>query len=195
MQDIIESSDSKDAKNKTAFTDIENSPHKETIIKMFEKGIIKGVSENLFEPDRDVTRAEFATLMVRALDLESTVYNEIFNDVNNDDWYAGNIQVAANNNLINGYDGMFRPNDSIKKEEMLKVVVQAYVNAKGDVKEKTDLSTIDDSNEISNWAITYVSVAVDLGLVEEKGSIYPQKNALRGEVATILSKLLDRIGG
>ena len=195
VQDIIESSDSKDAKNKTAFTDIENSPHKETIIKMFEKGIIKGVSENLFEPDRDVTRAEFATLMVRALDLESTVYNEIFNDVNNDDWYAGNIQVAANNNLINGYDGMFRPNDSIKKEEMLKVVVQAYVNAKGDVKEKTDLSTIDDSNEISNWAITYVSVAVDLGLVEEKGSIYPQKNALRGEVATILSKLLDRIGG
>lgn len=81
-------------------------------------GMITGVGNNQFEPERSITRAEFTTIAMRftdgALDGEN-----IFPDVNPNDWFYDYVVGSIQYGWINGYpDGTFGPNDSITRAEV-----------------------------------------------------------------------------
>ncbi len=69
--------------NHREFTDAENHWAKEAVNDMGARLVISGVGNNLFEPDRDITRAEFAAIVVRALGLKSGLGTNPFHDVAN----------------------------------------------------------------------------------------------------------------
>lgn len=80
--------------------------------------ILNGVGNNKFEPERSITRAEFTTIAMRftdgALDGEN-----IFPDVNPDDWFYDYVVGSIQYGWINGYpDGTFGPNDPISRAEV-----------------------------------------------------------------------------
>jgi len=88
-----------------------------------EKGIIKGYEDGSIKPASVVTRAEFATIIVRALSATSEVQGESFTDVSADAWYAADVECAKNLGIVGGYeDGTFRGDNTVTRREAFAMV-------------------------------------------------------------------------
>lgn len=157
------------------------------------KKVINGVDAFNYEPARQITRAEFAALLVRALGL--TIKGEIhFTDVASDSWYADEISIALHANLVKGQsETIFAPNALISRQEMAAMLVRAYEiktgkNATGPYDaEYTDLGN-------ATWGKADIITASALGFMKgyEDGSFGPLKNANRAESAQVVYNLLTK---
>ncbi|KAI7244618.1 hypothetical protein KC345_g12148, partial [Hortaea werneckii] len=88
------------------------------------KNIIAGKTADTFDPNGLVTRAEFASLLTKALKLKATTASE-FTDVPASAWYAGAVSAAYENKLVSGVSaGSFAPGKSITREQMAVMVKQ-----------------------------------------------------------------------
>ena len=81
-------------------------------------GIVTGTGTNTYSPNSTLTRAEFCTLVVRAMGVQDQVATyarkTLFSDVSPDFWYAGYVNLAYSKSVINGYgNGMFGPDDNV----------------------------------------------------------------------------------
>lgn len=93
-------------------------------------GFLKGDTDGNLRLDDNVSRAEMAVFMSRALgmsDAAKGVRSEnIFSDVEKDHWASGNISIMKGMGVINGYpDGTFKPDDNVKVEDVVKMFVAA----------------------------------------------------------------------
>lgn len=80
--------------------------------------IVNGVGDNRFSPERTITRAEFTTMAMRFCDGIPDGEN-IFSDVDQEDWFYEYVVGSIQYGWINGYpDGTFRPNDTISRAEV-----------------------------------------------------------------------------
>lgn len=85
-------------------------------------GVIKGVGNNQFAPDRAITRAEFTVIAMRFAELDTSGEN-IFTDVSADDWFYAQVVGSIKYGWITGYeDGTFRPNNTITRAEVTTIV-------------------------------------------------------------------------
>lgn len=153
------------------------------IVNMAKKGIIKGVSESRFAPNKTLTRAEFLSLLMRGIEVNGE--NVLPMDVDAASWYAGEVKKAIAAGVI-GTDA-FRPNDSITREEMCQMLVKGYEYEKGTIEvgkgaNFTDESTISDFESVSK--------AYSLGLMlgRDDGSFGPQNGATRAEAAAVIAR-------
>ena len=175
------------------FTDTIGHWAREDIEEMAARGIVSGVTADTFEPDRSITRAEFATLVAKALELESS--NPAgFADVSADAWYYASVNAAANAGIITGFDGLFRPDDLITREEMAVILGKVY-DFSGKNAGRGGIDRFADKDAISEWAYTYVDEAATAGLIS--GMTYdtfvPQENATRAQAAAVIKRLLDQL--
>jgi len=175
------------------FTDIIGHWAEKDINDMATKGIVSGVTATTFEPDRSITRAEFAALMARALKLSAGNTESVFADVANDAWYAKEVSAAAAAGLIVGYDGNFRPNDTITREEMAVVIMKAYAFL-GKTASSGQIDKFADKDTISDWAVNYVDQAVSTGMISgmSADTFAPKENATRAQVTSLIKRLLSR---
>lgn len=174
------------------FVDTVSHWAKDDILTMYQKGIVAGVTATTFEPDREITRAEFAALMVRALKI--TVPGELnFTDVGQDEWYAESVRIAAYAGLVKGYDGKFRPEDTITREEMAVVIAKGY-DLLGHTSEKGAIEQFTDCDKISDWAWDSVDIAATAGIISgmDDGRFAPSENATRAQAASLLKRLLSK---
>lgn len=175
----------------TLFDDTEGHWAQQYVEKLASLNIVNGTGDREFSPEDNVTRAQFAAMVVRALKLSASEYDNIFSDVSADDWYAEAVQTAFEHGLINGYDGKFSPNEQITREQAAKIIVSAYEKAYGEI---TDLKLCNftDSKSISDWAKAYIERSVTAGLIVgfEDGNFYPQRNASRAEAAVMIYRML-----
>jgi hypothetical protein len=164
--------------------------------------IISGKSQTTYEPDSNVTRAEFAALLVRALGLEEKPLQAgQFKDVSATAWYAGSVAAATAENIIKGYDGnLFKPDEKITREEMAVMIARtARVAGKdatlSDSEQEQQLAQFTDQQKISSWATNDVALAVKAGIIKglPGGEFAPQTNADRAQSATILKRFLTHI--
>ena len=133
-------------------------------------------------------------MIARLLGLQNADSN--FADVSSDAWYYGSVGAVAQANIMIGADGMFRPDDKITREEMTKVLVEAYAQKKGAVSAtEEELEKFTDKNSISDWATSYMAGAVKLGLISgmTETTIAPQENATRAQAAMMFKRLYDFI--
>jgi len=120
-------------------------------------GVIVGYPNGTFKPDTPVTRAEFATMVVKSLHQENCTLTEThnFKDVPTDYWAYGNIQRAENFNLLKGFpDGTFKPNANISKAEAISIIVSAIHSGNmTEFEAKKILSLYSDADQIPYWAV------------------------------------------
>ena len=182
---------------KVLFTDIKNHWAEQEITGLAEKKILNGVTETQFMPDKTVTRAEFAAMLVRAAELETAAYDGSFLDVGDGAWYANVIQAAKNYGLLAGFDGYVRPDDLITREEMAKMVVTACESAFGIALPEENTLAFGDTADISRWAYPYVSGAVRLGILkgDENGNFLPSASGTRAQAAVMIHRILSIAGG
>ena len=180
---------------KERFTDTMGHWAQEDIEEMAARGIVSGVTADTFEPDRSITRAEFATLVAKALELESS-NTAGFADVSADAWYDAPVNAAVNAGIITGYDGRFRPDDLITREEMAVILGKVY-DFLGKSAGRGGIDRFTDKDAISEWAYVYVDKAATVGLIS--GMTYdtfvPQENATRAQAASVIRRLLDQLDG
>jgi len=146
-----------------------------------------------------ITRAEFAGLMVRALGLTADESVAGFSDVFSGQRFAGMVGAAAKAGLVCGYeDGAFRPDHLVSREEMAVMAIRA-VRAAGFTAEAFDVNAaiagFNDGDEISGWARVSVATAVEAGIVRgrEAGGFDPSGHATRAEAAAVLERTLEYI--
>jgi hypothetical protein len=180
--------------NKT-FSDIAGHWAKNDIELMAAKHIVDGMDEDTFAPEGKLTRAQFASAIVKALGLDIVEYNNAFSDVSADQWYAKVVQTAANKGLIEGDAGKFRPEDTITREEMTALMVRAYKLASGKTPAAGDIGKFQDKDQIGDWAQEDVKAAYGLGLIDgmDTTTFAPKANATRAQAIVIIERLLGKI--
>ena len=158
---------------------------------MYENGVVKGISENAFAPDVPITRAQFATMILNLIGIDEIAENIEFSDVGDEDWFEDAVLKVASKGYMNGFDGKFRPNDYITREEIC-VVIKNVVNAELEEIVREEFS---DEENISDWAKDAVTFTVISGIVKGKGSnmFAPKDNATRAEGLVMLKRMTDKL--
>ena len=177
------------------FPDITGHWAEDTILEMYDEGMVSGRANNTFEPEMPVTRAEFLTMALRACQYTESSFTDTFEDVPFTAWYARSVITAHENNLIDYalIDGKkLYPDQAITREEAASVLVNAHVMKKRRTLAEADLVTYSDFVTISEWAQSYMAKAVALGLMQgDANKLNPQGTLTRAEAATMLANLLD----
>lgn len=128
----------------------------DSVEKLTTYGIVSGF-DGYFEPDANLTRAEFAKVTALVAGLEDSAFNNMsykkFDDVEADHWSAGYVNTVAENRLIVGYtDGTFKPDKNVTYAEALTVILRTLDYTSADLGD--------------NWPYAYIAKANALGLTE-----------------------------
>lgn len=159
--------------------------------------LFQGLSEYLFGPEEQMTRAMFVTVLGRywekaGYSLDSQlVAEEIFYDVPADTYYGGYLSWALEQQLIDGYgDGRFGPADNITREQMAKIL-QQFMALLGEDTSVSGSTTFQDNHLISYWADSGVRYCAQNGLISghPDQTFRPADYATRAQVATILERI------
>ena len=179
------------AESDVRFTDLASHAWAaDAINSLADKGIIKGTSETTYSPANNITRADFAILLVRAFEKESD-NTENFSDVSESDYFAKELAVARNTGLVGGIGAnLFAPRDNIKRCDMMlmvyRVLKDKFVGADIIRPEYEDFDSVPD------YAKEAVSALIGAGLVNGKNNlIAPNDNTTRAEVAVLLQRVLE----
>jgi hypothetical protein len=165
------------------FTDISNHWAQDYIGQMAQQGVISGYPDGTFRPNKAITRAEFATLLVKALKLEGSGQAD-YSDIGQH-WARESIRIAGYHQIVNGYpDGRFLPDQPVTREEMVVMAVYAFRLTVGGT------ASFADSGDISDWAQAAVQTAVQAGIIAglADSRFAPQAPATRAEAVTVLAK-------
>jgi len=200
--DIDLNGDQEDPAVKSVFSDTANSWADSEINKMASLGFVKGVTNETFEPQSLVTRAQFATMLSRILSLKTDGYNKsFFNDVDTNAWYFGDVNAVYSEGLLRGNsDKLFEPDANITMEQLVTVAIRACNAYKPDnnstVYAELMLKDFKYKDIISDWAVEPVAFAVQNGIIKnlyENGNFKAQMEATRAETAVILYRLYNII--
>jgi len=162
------------------------------ITEMAAKGIINGTSAANFSPSQNVTRAEFVTMLYRALKLPEA-NGVIFNDVEQSAWYAKAVAAASEAGIIQGkINGAFAPNDSISRQEMAVIIYRALQYSSEQSLPTETTTDFIDFDQISSWAQKEVATLKKIALIEgrQQQLFVPQAELTRAEGAYIIYKLM-----
>ena len=109
----------KDVAITVSFKDVKKDSWYETAVHTLASlGIITGIGNDQFAPERAITRAEFTAIAMRFAKLDTTGIN-IFSDVTENDWFYDYVVGSIQYGWITGYeDGTFRPNHTISRAEV-----------------------------------------------------------------------------
>jgi hypothetical protein len=183
------------------FTDIkEKSAETQHAVRaLTSRGLMAGADERSFLPDREITRAEFLSVVLRVMDLLDEEAECRFPDVLKSDWFYTVAASAEKERIINGFeDGTFRGNSAITKAEMVSIAGNSLTRmmsyrAPDDV--EAVLSAYTDGDEIANWARGNVALATWAGIVPLRadGSFDGGGVMTRGDAAIMLYRLFMRI--
>lgn len=165
------------------------------------KLIVFGMTESQFDLNRDITRAEFAGLVVRSLGLDTNGTTSTFSDVEAGRWYTKEVAAAADAGIVYGYpDGTFRPNDLITRQELASMVVRAMEFAGKDVsitsvQANRILNAFNDVDEVGAWAKDEMAIAIDSNVVYGMGNdrLSPRTNATRAQATAMLYRYLQDV--
>ncbi|SDW65533.1 S8 family serine peptidase [Paenibacillus sp. CF384] len=110
----------------TAFADIKFSWAQSAIQALADTFLLNGTTPTTFAPKQQVTRAEFAVMLARALGLQSSDAKAAFADVSQDAWYAGGVAAAVEAGLVKGdSQGLFQPNAPISRQDLSVILARA----------------------------------------------------------------------
>ncbi|MBD3920983.1 InlB B-repeat-containing protein [Paenibacillus sp. PR3] len=182
------------------FKDIAGHWAQKAVNDMGSRMIISGIGGDLFNPNQNITRAEFAAILVRALGLKPTNGVSPFSDVKGTEWYADAVQTAFSYKLIDGFnDGSFRPSDSITREQAIAILAKAMeitgLKAKLPAVQANEvLRPFTDAGSVSKWAQAGMAACLQAGIISGRTAtqLAPKASISRAEVAVIVQKLLQQ---
>ena len=162
------------------------------IIKLYQMNILKGKPNGGFDPYGDVTREEFTVMIVRALKLENTGEENIFDDVSESRWSSADIAAARDNGIITGVDNnLFAPEKKISRQDMAVIAYRAGIAGGAQIEDSGELS-FTDKEEIADYAQTAVAALNKAKVLNgSENQFLPQDYTNRAEAAVVIYRLLQ----
>ena len=156
---------------------------------------IVGYEDGTVMPQKQITRAEVATIFYRLLkeDVrdENTTDVSNFSDVKSSDWYGTTVATLADMGIVKGYeDGTFRPNEPISRAEFAAIATRFFDETGATYEPGTFTDVTGDE-----WFAGAIMDAVNLGLIGgyEDGTVRPNNNITRAEACAIVNRTLGRV--
>ena len=153
---------------------------------------VVGYPDGMVYPQKNITRAEVATIFFRLLKDETREANMTksngYNDMKDGAWYTCAVSTLSKMGIIKGYeDGSFKPDASISRAEF------AAIAARFDPDGDTTPATFSDVS--SHWAKDEISIAANHGWIKgyEDGSFKPDQKITRAETMTLVNRVLKRL--
>ena len=180
------------------FEDMKNHWASYDVEYMANEGLVSGVAENLFDPEAQITRAEYVTILDRAMGYE-LVNGESYADVAQDAWYAPYVATAKANGLLNGLptDDGFKPEQPITREEMGLFTYNAIKSTRKNDEWIKDLpdgwGNFTDTDSVSDWAKEGLKYLIHTGIIKGTSdtTVSPMENATRAQGAVILKRFMQ----
>ncbi|MGN1098459.1 MAG: S-layer homology domain-containing protein [Clostridia bacterium] len=200
--DITEDTDSEDVviiaekENKTPYDDMFGYEWAEVAVgALATLGVLDGVAETSFEPGKNITRGEFAAMLVRSAKL--TGEGGQFPDVAEDYPFAKEIATARKKGIALGDEnGNFNPDAEVTRQDISAFVYRALnVLGKIHTADEEILEPFADSGEISDYAVPTMAAVVRAKLIkgDDEGLLNPKNNMTRAEAAVLLERVIVHI--
>ena len=165
---------------------------------MANEGLVSGKGEGIFDPEAQITRAEYVTILDRALGFELT-NGESYADVDQNEWFAPYVATAKANGLLNGLptDEGFKPNQPITRQEMALFTYNAIRKiGKNDewLKDMPDsYANFTDTDSVSDWAEEALKYLIKTGIIKGTSdtTVSALDNANRAQGAVILKRFMQ----
>ncbi|MBQ0139857.1 MAG: S-layer homology domain-containing protein [Kurthia sp.] len=174
------------------FEDISNSYSKNEIVSLNKYLIATGTTATQYSPRKEITRAEFAVMVSRALELKPKAFSVDFVDVEGK-WYEKEVQALFEAGLIKGFDdGSFGGNAPLTREQATVILSRMLEYMGTDIKSKST-AKLDDAAQVAGYAKSAVNFLAEHEVISSgKGiSFSPKKNLNRQEMAKMLSRSLS----
>ncbi len=181
------------------FDDVNTHWGKEAIEALASREVVNGVGNDLFNPDGEITRAEFITIMVRYFDLAAYGTDLGYTDIKEDSWYAEHVWTARENGILPEiYGDTFEPNKAITREEMMYILYKSLeVADRLDTLEDNGdkLSDFTDSNIISDYAIEGSGYLISRDIINGSGDgkFNPTSTSTRAEVVQMIWNMINLV--
>ena len=153
------------------------------------RGMINGRDQYTFDPNANITRAEYCQILMGAINALNAKGESTFADVPSTAWYYNAVSVASQLGIVSGYgDGNFGPNDLITRQDM---ALMTYKTAKIMNKSLEPVNaeiTFEDSHEISDYAFEAVMTLQKAGIINgmTETTFEPHSNATRAQSAKVI---------
>ena len=165
---------------------------------MANEGLVSGKGEGLYDPEAQITRAEYVTILDRALGYDINE-GESYADVAASEWYAPYVATAKANGLLNGLptDDGFKPNQPITRQEMALFTYNAIkATGKNDEWLKSmpdDYVKFTDTDSVSDWAEEALKYLIKTGIIKgtSETTVSALDNATRAQGAVILKRFMQ----
>lgn len=187
----------------TAFTDLdENHWAYSQIMNLAQNNVVVGYPDETYKPDAEITRAEFASMVVKALKQQDAEITETidFTDVPQDNWAWESVQRAVRFDLIEETeDNLFRPEDKVTKAECIEIVVNSLKTEDMTLEEAKEILSGKylDSENVSEDVLVKIAKAEKLNLViknpSDEQTTLAAKPATRAEIAVYLYNMMEQV--
>ena len=190
---------------RNTFSDVAYNPGNwkyDAVQYVYEHSIMNGISgTDRFEPDAQLTRAMFATVLYRMAGKPKTAFSAVFRDVAEGKYYTEAILWANSRKIATGMgDGSFGVDNNITREQIAKMLYEFGSKQGYNVSGKEGLDSFTDASSVNGWAVGYIQWAVSAGMISGKpngdGSyrLDPKGQATRAECAKMLMMFMMQYG-
>lgn len=159
-----------------------------SLTKLRDWGVMRGDQNGSMEPDRNITRAEFVSMVNRAFGYKK-LGKQPFKDVAGTEWYANEINIGFNQGYFKGASkSTAGPNDSLTREEAAVLVGRNLMLTP----DESENMIFKDGRKLSSWSRGIVTAAAKKGILkgQEDGTFRPQAPITRGEVGSMLERTI-----
>lgn len=177
------------------FDDIENvSWAKESIVKLAEKGILRGKQEGMFFPNDNITREEFVKIIVMGFEISAESEECTFEDTDKNAWYYPYVATAFNKGVVKGIsDTEFGIGNKITRQDLAVIAYSAAIEQGKKFKEISDGFEFADNDQISDYAKEAVYALYASGIINgmDGANFAPDAYATRAQAAKILYQIIE----
>lgn len=163
---------------------------------VYNRGIITGKTNTIYDPASTVSRAMAAKIFYRVATAPMEIFDCTFFDVREGFWYTTCINWANQHGVMTGYgNGFFGPDDKVTREQFVTVMYR-YSRKIGMTDSKGSASSLDkypDSGRIHDYARDAMIWAVNSGIVGKNTALLNPRGAMtRAEVAAIVRRFIEK---
>lgn len=162
---------------------------------VYDRGLMKGVTDTMFDASRTLNRGMFVTILYRLAGSPAVTGESPFSDVTDATWCRDAVLWAAENGIVKGYsDDTFRPGDAVTRQQLVTFLYR-YAQLVGyDTAADADaLVAFADADSASTYARDALAWAYEAGILQgSNGNILPTRDTNRGQTATFLMRFLTQ---
>ncbi len=179
-----------DSNYKPDFQDLDSVEWARTAINgLAMRGMISGRDQYTFDPNANITRAEYCQILMGAINALNAKGESTFADVPSTAWYYNAVSVASQLGIVSGYgDGNFGPNDLITRQDMALMTYKTAQIMNKSLEPVNAEITFEDSHEIADYAFEAVMTLQKAGIINgmTDTTFEPLSNATRAQSAKVI---------